>query len=37
MKDKFLYVQKDGEIKRKEHIIIMKKGKKIKVNEEVGY
>jgi len=37
IKDKFLYVQKRGEIKRKEYRIIMKNGKKVKrvtVNED---
>ena len=37
MKDKFLYVQKYGKIKRKEYRIIMKNGKKVRritVNEE---
>jgi hypothetical protein len=36
VKDKFLYVQKNGEIKKKEYKIIMKKYNKIKrlvVNE----
>jgi len=37
MKDKFIYVQKRGEIKRKEYRIIMKNGKKVRritVNED---
>jgi len=37
MKDKFLYVQKRGEIKRKEYRVIMRKGKKVRritINEE---
>ena len=37
VKDKYLYVQKNGEVKRKEYKIIMKKGNKIRrivVNED---
>ncbi len=37
MKDRFLYVQRHGEVKRKEYRIIMKKGKKVRrvtVNED---